>query len=107
MSQVETYSQKIARWRNAEASSMRALKNQMPRIYNRIHNADTGSQQLKYPLENEQDYGGYITFTAKQEAPKESKEEVKETKEEKPKEEAKPEAKEEKEEAPKAEEKKE
>lgn len=70
MSQVETYSQKIARWRNAEASSMRALKNQMPRIYNRIHNADTGSQQLKYPLENEQDYGGYITFTAKQEAPK-------------------------------------
>jgi len=70
MSQIETYSQKIARWRNAEASSMSSLKNSMPRIFNRLNNADTAGGQLKYPLENEQDYGGYITFTAKQEAPK-------------------------------------
>jgi len=70
MSQVESYSQKIARWRNAEASSMSALKNAMPRVYDRLHNADTPGGQLKYPLENENDYGGYITFTAKQEAPK-------------------------------------
>lgn len=31
---------------------------------------DTAPQQLRFPLENVQDYGGYITFTAKQKTPK-------------------------------------